>query len=243
MEADYSQVELRLAAMLANEKTMLAILEAGEDLHTNTACAITEKQPHDITKDDRVIWGKHPNFGLLFSMKPEKYMQYCADNGIYITLREAEEVYKTFHETYPALRRWHNRVIRVAHAERQVVTAIGRVRHLPDIKSHHTGTVREAERQAINSVVQGLATDICLTAAVRLSQTLNPREARLVGSVHDALLFEVRDECVDEVGPHVKGVMEDMGYLYKLYGTKINVPILVEVEVGKHWSESEAISV
>jgi uracil-DNA glycosylase family 4 len=242
MEADYSQVELRLAAMLANEKTMLAILAAGEDLHTNTACAITKKQPHEITKDERVIWGKHPNFGLLFSMKPEKYQEYCANNGIYITLKEAEQVYRRFHETYPALKRWHNRVIRVAHNERQVVTAIGRVRHLPDIKSGHTGSVREAERQAINSIVQGLATDICLTAAVRLSQNLDPNHARLVGSVHDALLFEVRDEVVDLYGPLIKKVMEDMSYIYKLYGAIINVPIVVDVEVGKHWSQGTAIA-
>lgn len=237
MEADYSQVELRLAAMLANEKTMISILEAGEDLHTNTACAITGKQPHEITEDERVIWGKHPNFGLLFSMKPEKYREYCANNGIYITLKQAIATYYKFHETYPAIKRWHNRVIRVAHAEQQVVTAIGRVRHLPDIKSHHTGTVREAERQAINSVVQGLATDICLTAAVRLSNELDPQQARLVGSVHDALLFEVRDGETLRIGTYVQEVMEDMSYVYKLYGTIISVPILVKVEIGKHWSE------
>lgn len=242
VEADYSQIELRLGAMLAKERTMIRLLNEGKDLHDNTALSILKRAEGDgITKDERVIWGKHPNFGLLFSMKPEKYKEYCANNGIYITLREAEQVYKRFHETYPSLKVWHDRIIRIARAESQVSTAIGRVRHLPDIHSSHRPARTEAERQAINSVVQGLATDICLTAAVRLSNELNPREARLVGSVHDALLFGIRDECVAIIAPHVKKVMEDMSYLRKLYGTIITVPILVEVEVGTHWSEGKAI--
>lgn len=241
VEADYSQVELRLAAMLAREKNMLQILAEGKDMHTNTAHEITGKKPHKITKDERVIWGKHPNFGLLFSMKPEKYQEYCRNNGIDITLAEAEDVYHLFHKAYPGLKRWHERVIRVARAERQVVTAIGRVRHLPDIISSHPGARKEAERQAINSVVQGLATDICLSAAIRLDKELDPRQARLVGSVHDALLTEVREGSVATIALRVKEVMEDMSYLRKLYGTIITVPIKVDVEIGTHWSEGKAI--
>lgn len=243
MEADYSQVELRLGAMLANEKTMLRILEEGQDLHDNTAMSILSKkrgcEVTEITKDERVIWGKHPNFGLMFSMKPDKYKDYCMNNGIEITLREAEDTYNQFHKTYPGLKRWHERVIRVARAERQVTTAIGRVRHLPDIVSQHYPARTEAERQAINSVVQGLATDICLTAAVRLDRELDRNRARVVGSVHDALLFEVKDGHALEIGKQVQEMMEDMGYLRKLYGADITVPIKVDVEIGTHWSQGE----
>lgn len=243
LEADYSQVELRLGAMLANEKTMLKILAEGHDLHDNTAMSIlSKKRGHkvtEITKDERVIWGKHPNFGLLFSMKPDKYREYCLNNGIEITFAEAEETYNQFHDTYPGLRRWHERVIRVARAERQVSTAIGRVRHLPDIVSQHYPARTEAERQAINSIVQGLATDICLTAAVRLDRELDRNVARVVGSVHDALLFEVKDGHALEVGKQVQETMEDMAYLRKLYGADITVPIKVDVEIGTHWSQGE----
>lgn len=239
VEADYSQVELRLAAMSSQEPTMMAILESGHDMHKNTAEAILGKAT--ISKDERVIWGKHPNFGLLFSMKPEKYREYCANNGIYISLKEAEEVYNIFHRTYPKLRAWHSRMIRTAHAQGYVTTAMGRIRHLPDINSSHGPSVREAERQAINSVIQGLASDICLSSGVRLAQILPREKARLVGSVHDALLFEVRHQFVEQIAPYVKEVMEDMTYIRRTFGTQITVPIVVDVEVGTHWSEGKAI--
>jgi DNA polymerase-1 len=239
VEADYSQVELRLTAMLAREKNMLQVLAEGHDLHTNTAAEITGKKAHKITKDERVIWGKHPNFGLVFSMKPEKYQEYCRNNGIDITMEEAEDTYHLFHKAYPGLKRWHDRVIRVARAERQVVTAMGRVRHLPDIVSAHSGARKEAERQAINSVVQGLATDICLSAAVRIGKRLDPRVARIVGSVHDALLFEVREEVTLTYASAIKAEMENMRSLYETFGAVIDVPIKVDVEIGTHWSEGE----
>lgn len=236
VEADYSQIELRLAAMLANEPTMKEILKSGHDMHNHTAESILGK--HKISKDERVIWGKHPNFGLLFSMMPEKYQEYCANNGIYITSSQAEEVYAVFHETYPRLKVWHDRMRRVVRAQGYVQTAMGRIRHLPDIRSEHMSVRMEAERQAINSVVQGLASDICLFAGVRISRKMDPQHGRLVGSVHDALLFEVREEVVEDIyAPVIKNEMEDMRPVYTTFGAIIDVPIVVDVEIGTHWSE------
>lgn len=239
VEADYSQVELRLAAWAAHEHTMLKILASGEDLHTNTACAITEKKPHAIDKEDRVIWGKHPNFGLIFGMRAKKYQEYCAQNGIYISLKKAEEVYARFHATYPNLRAWHDRQGRLARRYQRVHNALGRVRHLPDVQSASDDVRREAERFAVNSPIQALASDLCLVSAVRLDQTLNRRVARLVGSVHDSLLLEVREDAVEQVVPHVRATMEDLTWVRKKFGARIDVPIEVEIKVGKHWSEGE----
>jgi len=240
VEADYSQIELRLAAMLANEKIMLKILSEGRDLHTMTALSLLKTGGTSVSKDERVIWGKHPNFGLLFSMKPEKYKEYCFQNGHPISLQEAELTYKRFHETYPALKSWHDRMIRVARSQKQVVTAIGRVRHLPDISSANRSARTEAERQAINSVVQGLASDICLNAAVRLGKWLPPAQGRLVGSVHDALLFEIKDEYVSNIVPYIKSVMQETRQIKQAFGADIAVPLVVDVEVGTHWSEGIA---
>jgi uracil-DNA glycosylase family 4 len=245
MEADYSQVELRLGAMLANERTMLRILAMGADMHKNTASSILRKLPEDITKDERVIWGKHPNFGLIFGMGPGKeghkggYHDYCWENGIEISYADAQRVYDRFHETYPRLRSWHERQKRLANRYLRVQNALGRVRHLPDVQSSDKSVRAEAERQAINSPVQSLASDLMLVSLVRLAETLPRHMARIIGTTHDQLMFMVRESVVDEVAAQVRDTMQDMEYVERTFGAQITVPILAEIEVGTHWGETE----
>lgn len=244
VEADYSQVELRIGAMLAGERTMLRILASGRDMHYNTASSILRKLESDITKDDRVIWGKHPNFGLLFGMGPGQegkkggYRDYCWENGIEISYADARRVYTRFHETYPRLRTWHERQKRVAGRYGRVSNAIGRVRHLPDTRSSDKSVRAEAERQAINMPVQSLASDFMLVSLVRLEKSLPRAVARIIGTTHDQLMFMVRDGHVDEVAPLIRDTMQDMDYVEKVFGAQITVPILAEVEVGTHWGET-----
>jgi DNA polymerase-1 len=245
VEADYSQIELRIAAMLAHERTMLRVLNTGQDLHTTTAVSILRKLPEDITKDERVIWGKHPNFGLLFGMGPGTegmkggYRDYCWDNGIEISYEDARRTYNRFHETYEGLRSWHDRQKRLAARYGRVQNALGRIRHLPDMQSSDPAVRAEAERQAINSPVQSLASDLMLVSLVRLASSLPARVARIIGTTHDQLMFEVRDGYVDEVAPLIRDTMQDMDYVQKVFGAEITVPIIAEIETGQHWGETE----
>ena len=110
---------------------------------------------------------------------------------------------------------------------------------MPDVRSTDSDIRAESERQAINSPVQSLASDLMLVSLTRLDRTFPNNVARTVGSVHDALLFEVRDEHVDEVCHVIKEVMEDTGYLRQVFGTEVTVPIEVEIKVGQHWGEGE----
>jgi uracil-DNA glycosylase family 4 len=244
VEADYSQVELRIAAMLANERTMLRVLNSGADLHTSTAVSILRKLPEDITKDERVIWGKHPNFGLVFGMGPGTegkkggYRDYCWNNGIEISYEDARRVYNRFHETYPGLRAWHERQKRLADRYGRVQNALGRVRHLPDMQSSDQSVRAEAERQAINSPVQSVASDLMLVSLVRLAASLPSRVARIIGTTHDQLMFEIRDSYVDEIAPLIRDTMQDMDYVEKVFGATMSVPIIAEVEAGTHWGET-----
>jgi DNA polymerase-1 len=245
VEADYSQIELRIAAMIAHEDTMLRVLGSGEDMHTNTAVSILRKLPADITKDDRVIWGKHPNFGLIFGMGPGRedskggYRDYCWDNGIEISYEDASRAYNRFHEAYPRLRSWHERQKRLATRYGRVSNALGRIRHLPDMQSSDQAVRAEAERQAINSPVQSLASDLMLVSLVRLSNDLPSRIARIIGTTHDQLMFEVRDGYVDETCHRIKETMEDMAWVEKVFGAQITVPITAEISLGTHWGEDE----
>jgi len=238
MEADYSQIELRIAAWMAGETRMLDVLRKGEDLHTSTAQRILGK--NNISVDERVVWGKHPNFGLLYGMYPKKYREYCRDNGaIEISTEDSENVYRLFHDAYPGLRAWHKRQIRLAHRYRQVRSPMGRIRHLPDVANANDTVRMEAERQAINSPVQSFASDLMLFSAVRLAGILEHRHARLVGSVHDSLLFEVESAEVNRYRALVRQVMMDTGALRRVYGVRIDVPIEVDVSVSQHWSEDD----
>jgi DNA polymerase-1 len=244
MEADYSQVELRLMAMIANETNMLRILATGEDMHFATASSILKKLPSEITKDERVVWGKHPNFGLIFGMGPGEegkqggYLSYCRDNGIEMDEGSAMLTYNRFHEAYPRLRMYHDRQKRLAARYQRVQNLFGRVRHLPDIASSDKSVRAEAERQAINSPIQSLASDMCLFSLVRLHKKLDPRECRIIASTHDAIAFEVREQVAEDYAFRVKDEMEDMKVLRKTFGAEITVPIEVDVTIGSHWGES-----
>lgn len=239
VEADYSQIELRLAAWIANERRLLRLFALGEDAHLNTAVAILGKRPEDITVEERKH-GKSVNFGFLYSMGPKKFVEYCFENyELIITQEQAEAYYDGFHRSYPSIRKWHDRQRRLVHRYERVHSPIGRVRHLPTVRSSDTSVQREAERQAINSPVQSLASDLMLLSLVRLHNRLPRTVARVVGTVHDSILFEVREDFVDEIVPQIHEGMVDMDDPRRKFGLELTVPIEVEVKVGQHWGEGE----
>jgi uracil-DNA glycosylase family 4 len=250
LEADYSQVELRVAAMLAGETTLLRIFATGGDPHLTTAAKTARMTPAEITASDATgkteyrKKAKGVNFGFLYDMGAEKFIQYATMNfGWTPTLEEAEQYRRDYFALYPKLRPWHDRQRRLVHRYQRVHSPIGRVRHLPDVLSGDRQVVAEAERQAINSPVQSFASDLMLLSMVQLSGRLRPSEARIVGTVHDAILFEVREDVVAQVAKMVKTVMEDMTPVRRLFGTRVTVPIEVEIKVGQFWGGGKVLEV
>jgi DNA polymerase-1 len=235
VEADYSQAELRIAAMLANEKRMLRMFQAGEDIHLNTAAEVTGKSKGSIEKEERKK-AKAVNFGFLYGMMPKKFVTYARDNyGVVVTLAEATRVRERFFAAYPALHPWHERQKRLAHRYKRVSSPIGRVRHLPDIDSHVDGIRMDAERQAINSPVQSLASDFTLLAMILLEEQGIP----VVGLIHDALAFDIPEDKLEWALPIIKHTMENLP-LKTLFYFEVTVPIVVDVKIGSHWSDPES---
>lgn len=250
LEADYSQVELRVAAMLAGETTLLRIFATGGDAHLTTAAKTARMTPAQILASDATgkteyrKKAKGVNFGFLYDMGAEKFIQYATMNfGWTPTLEEAEQYRRDYFMLYPKLRPWHDRQRRLVHRYQRVHSPIGRVRHLPDVLSGDRQVVAEAERQAINSPVQSFASDLMLLSMVQLSQRLRSGEARIVGTVHDAILFEVREDVVVPVAKTIKTVMEDMSPVKRLFGAEVTVPIVVEIKVGPYWGAGKVIDV
>lgn len=241
IQADYSQVELRIAAMLSGEKRMMQQYTVGDDIHMIRAMAITGKPKEKITKEERKK-AKSVNFGFIYGMGVPKFVKYAFDNyGVEVTEDEARSIRERFFEDYPALRPWHDKQRRLAVKYGRVVSPIGRIRHLTDVLSVDEGVRAEAQRQAINSPVQSCASDFMLTAMLRLWRKFRttPEKIRILGTVHDSILFEVKQGLEDKVCAHIKKTMEDMDYIEELYGFRATVPIIADIEVGTHWGETE----
>lgn len=240
IEADYSQIELRIAAQLANETNMLRAFHEGRDVHMETACSLTGKVPAEVTSEERKL-AKAVNFGFLYGMGWEKFIEYARDNyEVHVTEAEAKAYRAAFFRKWPRLLSWHDRQRRLVGQYLRVQSPIGRVRHLPDVQSRDRGVRSEAERQAINSPVQSFASDLMLMSALQLDARLDPRRSFIVGSIHDALLFQAREGCIDKSVRLIRREMLNPP-IKKWFGATLDVPIEVEIKVGQHWGEGKVV--
>lgn len=236
IEADFSQVELRIAAMLSGDRALITAFNTGQDPHAQTAAAVMGKPQNEVTKDERKM-AKAVNFGFLYGMGARKFKTYAKEKyGVEVTDEEARAYRRAFFDQYNALEAWHERQRRIVRNLGQVKSPIGRIRHLPNINSTDDMVVGEAEREAINSPVQGLASDLTVLSMVILQDRLDPKRARILGNVHDAILLEAREEDAEAVAAEVKHVMENLP-LKKYFGWETTVPIEAEVTIGQHWGE------
>jgi DNA polymerase-1 len=236
IEADFSQIELRLAAMLSRDPALTKAFRTGGDPHRETASKILRKAPEEISKEERKM-AKAVNFGFLYGMGWRKFAVYADEKyQTKVTDEEAKAYRKAFFEQYPSLESWHARQRRIVRNVGAVTSPIGRVRHLPAINSTDEGVQAEAEREAINSPVQGFASDLTVLSMVILAKKLDPNRSRILGNVHDAILLEATEDYADEAARITKYVMEHLP-LKKLFGYKSSVPIEAEVTIGQHWGE------
>lgn len=253
LEADYSQLELRVAAMLSGDERMRQAYVNNEDLHVQVASAMFQKPPEEIGYQERFM-AKAVDFGILYgrsgkaiSGSDEMYYFEHYLGGKPWTEPEADEFIQKFLDGYPQLRDWmrdqSNRVLKT----RVVDTAFGRRRRFLLLggestsstggKSRNGGYAGWAtgglKRQAVNSPIQGTASDICLSAVCRLWDALDPSEARLISMVHDSILLEVREDAVDRVAPRVRELMEAAPI------DTNGVPLVADVKVGASLSDND----
>lgn len=239
-ELDYSQIELRVAAFISRCAPMINAFKSGQDLHRLIAARINAKDPEEVTKEERQQ-GKAANFGLLYGMGAIGFRDYAEDvYGVHFTEQEAAQVHEAFFEMWGGIREWHGRAVVRAHEEGQIVSPIGRVRRVPDVWDGNDRVAGAAERQAINSPVQGFASDIMQIAAACIEGTMRGvdpvAEARLVGTVHDSILIEVPAENWEEVTARCKAVMEsEVPHVLERMGCEFDVPLVADAEVGSRW--------
>jgi DNA polymerase I-like protein with 3'-5' exonuclease and polymerase domains/uracil-DNA glycosylase len=250
VEFDYSQVELRIAAFLAREPTMLHLYATGQDIHTTMAMTMTGKPWHGgkcdcgmcVTQEERKK-AKAVNFGFLYGMGWAKFILTAwANYGVRVTEQEAVAFRIAFFAQFSKLQAWHARQRKLAHQFGRVETPMGRIRHLPDIYSPDRGVVSEAERQAINSPVQGFASDMCALSLVLLAKRFRSEGVRAypIGTVHDAVNWEIHGDDLPYALPIIKNTMEDLP-LEELFGINLDVPIIADCKVGTRWGQAKEV--
>lgn len=229
-EADYSQLELRIAAHYANEQTMLRIYNEEGDIHTETALLLTGGR--EPTKDERRR-AKAVNFGFLYGMGAKKFVEYAYDSyGVVFTLSEAERFRELFFAKYSGLLPWHEKQRALAEALGGVPNLFGRFRKLPNIYSTSWKDKGSAERVAINTPVQGTGSDILLSAAIQIKKELEPEGLCIVGTVHDSILGEFPEDRKDWFESEIRRIMKHPALLDE-FGVELKCPLDCDVGVGK----------
>ncbi len=227
LSADYSQVELRVLAHVADEEVLKEIFRAGDDVHAATAAEV-----FDISRDEVDVGqrskAKMVNFGIVYGLTG-----FGLADRLNIPRKEGEEFVARYLERFPAVRAFRERVVEMAQEEGYVTTLMGRRRQIPELRSGNPNTRRLGERLAVNTVIQGTAADIIKVAMVRCQRAL--REAggktRLVLQIHDELLFEGPPEEMDGATELVR---REMCAAYQL-----DPPLEVDVGVGRDWLDAK----
>lgn len=232
---DYSQIELRIAAILSGDSKMVETFVSGGDIHTRVAAEIFDVSEKEVTPDMRRT-AKVINFGIIYGMGSNA-LAHTAD----MPRSEAQEYLAEYQKTFTGLTRYIETERQETRARGFTETLFGRRRYLPGITSSLPYIRAEAERQAINAPIQGTSADIIKLAMSALDVYLKEKgyqdDVRLVLQIHDELVYEVRDERIDMIVPEIREKMEEAIAGKETRG----VPIVVDAAVGKRWSDMKKI--
>ena len=226
VDADYSQIELRLLAHIANDETMIAAFRSGEDIHAVTASQVFGVPLAEVTPLQR-SHAKAVNFGIVYGISAFSLAQ---DIGVF--QNEAKAYMDSYFAKYHGVRAYMTRVVEQAKADGYVTTLFGRRRDLPELKSSNFNLRSFGERVALNMPIQGTAADIIKAAMVRVDARMRAEhlQARLLLQVHDELIVE----CPAEEAETVRAILtEEMEHV-----VNYRVPLLVDAKIGASWAEA-----
>src|SRR3990170_4570031 len=226
MSADYSQIELRIAASFAKDETMIEAFRNKRDIHTTTAAKVFKVDLASVTADMRRK-AKEVNFGILYGSTAFGLAQ-----NLGISRSEAQEIIQSYFTEFAAIKRYMDDSINNAREKEYVETILGRRRYLRDINSRNVTTRGFAERNAINAPIQGSAADIIKIAMVNIHNWLikEKLQTRMTMQVHDELVFDVHRKEADLVKDNITRLM--------CQAVQLEVPMEVEVGVGENWLDA-----
>lgn len=226
LSVDYSQIELRIVAHMAQDEAMLAAFRAGEDIHATTAAAVYDIPLENVTKDMR-RHAKAINFGLIYGMSAYGLMHSTG-----LTLAESEDFVKAYFKKFPGIKKYLDGIRRDAAEMGYVETLLGRRRYFPALQTKSNVQIKNREeREAINAPIQGTAADIMKIAMLKIPPALKKAglSAKMLLQVHDELVLEVPKKEIERTA---KVVQETMANAYPM-----SIPLETEARAGLNWGE------
>lgn len=226
LAADYSQIELRIIASLANELNMINAFNNGEDIHSSTASKIFGMAVENISKEQR-SQAKTVNFGIIYGVSA-----FGLSSQTSLTRKESKIIIDAYYESYPGLKSFINKQINFARENGYVETILGRRRYLRDINSRNSIVRSASERNAINAPIQGSAADIIKLAMININKRLKNEklETKMMLQVHDELVFETPKKEIEKC---VKIIRHEMENVFDL-----RVKLKVDINYGNNWLEA-----
>lgn len=220
VSADYSQMELRIAASISRDNKMIEFFKRGEDVHKMTASQIFDIPEGKVGEKERSL-AKTINFGVLYGMSVVGLAEAAS-----VSRDEAKKFIDEYFKKFEGIANYVKSSIETAKKRGFSETIFGRKRFLPEINSLDFRLRQAAERMAINHPIQGSAADIIKTAMIKI---YSRKSEKLILQLHDELLFEVRDEKIEEAAKEIKAIMENI--------VKIEIPLKVVIKTGENWGE------
>lgn len=243
IEVDLSQAELRIAACMSGDKTMIEIYRSGGDIHRMTGAIVANLTPEQFDKLEKKQQkeyrqkAKAVNFGFLYGMGWRKFIGYAKTQyGVTFNEAQAQRIRKAFFAKYRSLGPWHDAMREFAQRHKFVRSFSGRIRHLPMIDSPEEFIQAEAGRQAINSPVQEFGSALGVMAQGRINDEVDPRYLKVVGFIHDALVAYVPCEYLDWGMKTIKHYMQT-NPIEDWFGVKLKVPIIADAGFGENLGE------
>ncbi len=223
VDADYSQIELRVLAHVAGDAAMIAVFAHGLDVHAATAAKVYGIPVEEVTPDQRSSC-KAVNFGIVYGIS-----DFALSVDLNITRKQAGEFIQSYLDTYPMVGAYMNNIKAQAHADGFVTTMFGRRRVIPELKASNFNLRSFGERAAMNTPIQGAAADIIKLAMLRVNDRLEKEQvdAKLILQVHDELILEVKQEQAEYVAKLLQEEMEA--------AADLQVPLLAEASIGHSW--------
>jgi DNA polymerase I-like protein with 3'-5' exonuclease and polymerase domains len=240
---DYSQIELRVAAFISRSIPMIEAFRERKDLHRMFAAVINGVPERDVTPFQRQ-GAKAGNFGLLYEMGVYGFREYAETAyGVDLSMDDAARIHAAFFEMWSGMREWHSGMKSRAHRDGFVTSPLGRVRRLPMIWDQNDRQVGFAERQAINSPVQSMASDL-LQMSMASMQGLLPSVLNLapvagafpVGTVHDSIVSELAIDDWKNIAEECAERMTSLDTVLAKFGVNFDVPLIADYSVGTRWS-------
>ena len=227
IDADYSQIELRILAHIANDESMINAFLSGEDIHTATASKVFGIPASEVTAEQRKR-AKAVNFGILYGMG-----EYSLSEDLGISMAQAKKYIVSYLSGFPSVKDYLDNIKKTAKKDGYVTTLFGRKRRITELASSNKNLQHFGERVAMNSPIQGTAADIIKIAMVNASRALKGADidAKIILQVHDELIIEAHKDCTDRAFEILKDSMEN--------AIKLSVPLSVEAHVGESWFEAK----